>query len=179
VPFVAGFFHEHDLVVAYLAAAWCALRTQAATRTIALGGSLLVAVDWLGLAQRPTGVQQSALLATAAFCAFVALSDRAELRGALTAGTPFAAVFAGAAWLASRHPAPVWPDALQRFHAPANATIAGVWLAEQRTTGLLAAVPAWAVLRSLSLCGCALLALAIYRHSACRRTASTRPDSSR
>ena len=69
-PFAAGFVHEHDLVVAYAAAAWCALRTRATARIVALAGTLLVSVDWLGLAQRPTGIAQSALLALAALCAF-------------------------------------------------------------------------------------------------------------
>ncbi|MBV8066623.1 MAG: hypothetical protein JO113_01500, partial [Candidatus Eremiobacteraeota bacterium] len=49
VPFVSTFFHEHDLVVAFAAAVWCALRTSGATRIVALVGTLLVAVDWLGL----------------------------------------------------------------------------------------------------------------------------------
>jgi hypothetical protein len=170
-PFAAGFFHEHDLVVAYAAAAWCALRTRATTRTIALAGTLLVAVDWLGLAQRPIGIVQSALLATAALAAFSALGNPSELRRALVAAPAFAALFAAAAWLGIHHPAPVWPDALGAFRAPAGASIAAIWIAEQRASGLLAAVPSWALLRSLSLLGCGLLAYAIYRHPSCCRTA--------
>lgn len=170
-PFFAGFFHEHDLVVAYAAIVWCGLRTRAVTRAIALGGTLLVSVDWLGLAQRPTGIVQSALLAVAAFTAFLALDTEVEPRKALAVFCSFAALFAGAAWLAMRNPAPVWPDALGLFHSPANASIAAVWAAEQRRSGLDAAVPAWALLRSLSLSGCALLAYAIYRRPSYCRTA--------
>ncbi len=169
-PFVAGFFHEHDLVVAYAAALWCALRTAGMTRSIALAGTLLVAVDWLGLAQRPSGIPQSALLAAAVFAAFAALGKNSRARGALVAAIAFSFVFAAAAWLAVGHPAPVWPDALRALHAPV-APIATQWANEQRATGLLAQVPAWAGLRALSLLGCALLAYAICRHSACRRTA--------
>ncbi|MFY9740250.1 MAG: glycosyltransferase family 87 protein, partial [Candidatus Cybelea sp.] len=80
VPFVAMFMHEHDLLIAYPAALWCALRTRAAARTLALAGALLVSIDWLGLAQRPTGIPQSGLLAIAAFAAFVALGDAVEAR---------------------------------------------------------------------------------------------------
>ncbi len=80
-PFAAGFFHEHDLVVAFVAASWCALRTRATVRIIALAGTLLVCVDWLGLAQRPTGITQSALLALAALSAFTAAGREPELRG--------------------------------------------------------------------------------------------------
>ncbi|MBV8343921.1 MAG: hypothetical protein JO190_02880 [Candidatus Eremiobacteraeota bacterium] len=171
VPFVAGFVHEHDLVTAFGAALWCARRTGGATRTLALTGTLLAGVDWLGLAQRPTGVVQSLLLAVAAFVAFVALGGPAGYRGAAPAGVAVAALFTALAFLAVSHPMPVWPDSLANFRAALGAPPAAVWLAEQRANGLLAAVPAWSLLRSASLLGCAVLALAIYRHSACYRTA--------
>ncbi len=168
---MAGFFHEHDLIVAYAAAVWCALRTRAAVRIVALTGTLLVAVDWLGLAQRPTGMAQSALLALAVVAAFAALGNAAELRGAAAFALCAGALFAIAAFVAAHAPAPVWPDALGSFRAPAAMPIAAVWGAEQRATGLFAPVPAWALLRSLSLLGCGLLAYAIYRHPSCCRTA--------
>ncbi|MBV8531071.1 MAG: hypothetical protein JO104_07110, partial [Candidatus Eremiobacteraeota bacterium] len=104
-PFVASFFHEHDLIVAYAAAAWCAIRTRGTTRIVALAGALLVAVDWLGLAQRPTGIAQSALLAVAAMAAFAALGERTE-RWTFAVMAAFAAVFVAAAISAVHHPAP-------------------------------------------------------------------------
>jgi hypothetical protein len=165
VPFVVGFVHEHDLVVAFAAAGWCAFRTRAAVRVVALIGTILVSVDWLGLAQRPSGILQSALLALAAFGVFVALGKEEELPDGTKTGGVLALLFGGAAWLATQNPAPVWPDALAVFHAPLNATIATIWSAEQRAAGLAVAVPAWALLRSLSLLGCALLAFALYRQS--------------
>ncbi len=170
-PFAAGFVHEHDLVVAYAAAVWCALRARGAVRTVALTGTLLVAVDWLGLAQRPTGIAQSALLALAVAAAFAAFGDAAELRGAAAVAACAGALFAIAAVVAAHAPAPVWPDALGSFGAPAALPVAAVWGAEQRATGLFAQVPAWALLRSLSLLGCGLLACAIYRHPSYCRTA--------
>lgn len=175
VPFVAGFFHEHDFVVAFAAALWSATRATGAARTIALGGTLLAGFDWLGLAQRPSGIAQSALLEAALFAAFVALGEKADLRRAVPVGAGAAAVVAGAAMLALRHPVPVWPDLLAGFRAPATAGIATIWLDEQRANGLLAAVFAWGMLRSLSLLGCALLAYAVgtskYRHPSYYRTA--------
>jgi hypothetical protein len=179
LPFASGFFHEHDFTVAYPAAAWCALCARGTARTVALAGTLLVAIDWLGLAQRPTGIVQSLLLAFAALCAFEALGERSDLRITVCAASALAALFAAAAWLAQRHPAPVWPDSLGAFHAAANATVSGVWMAEQRAGGLLYPDPLWALLRLLSLLGCALLAYAIARHSSCHRTESTHPDSNR
>lgn len=170
VPFVAAFFHEHDFVVAFAAALWSAIRTTGATRAIALAGTLLVGFDWFGLAQRPTGIAQSALMEVAVFAAFVALGEKIEFRKAIPIGVATAALIGAAAILASHHPAPVWPDLLAGFRAPVTAGIAAVWLAEQRANELLAAVPAWGALRSLSLLGCALLAYAIYRHPSCCRT---------
>ena len=170
VPFVATFVHEHDLVVAYAAAAWCGLRTRGAIRALALFAALLAGVDWLGLAQRPDGIAQSALLAGALACAFVALADRPQWRRTLSVAAACAALFVFSAWLAARHPAPVWPDTLGAFHAPPGASASAVWLAEQRLNGLLAVDPAWAFLRALSLTGSALLALAIYLHHRAERT---------
>lgn len=178
VPFVAIFLHEHDLLIAYPAALWCALRTRATARSLALAGALLVSIDWLGLAQRPTGIAQSALLAIAALAAFVALGDAAEARIAWRMALPIAVLFTAAALLSAHHPAPVWPDSLRDFHASSNASIAEVWLAEQRAGGLLAVAPLWAFLRGLPLLGCALLAYAIYRHCPYRQTESTLPASS-
>jgi hypothetical protein len=171
VPFVAAFFHEHDLVVTYAAIVWCAVRTRGTSRAVALAGSLLASVDWLGLSQRPSGITQSALLAVAACAAFLALGNERMPRSMLAVLVAVAGVFAAAAWLAAKHPAPVWPDTLGPFHAPQNASIAAVWAAEQQRSGLLRIVPAWAALRCLSLLGCGLLAYAIYRHSSCCRTA--------
>jgi len=169
-PFATLFWHEHDLLVAFPAAVWCARNAGARARTLALAGTMLVAIDWLGLAQRPGGLAQSALLAAAAWCAFAALCEGvgSSLR---VAGIAVGALFAGAAVLALAHPAPVWPAAMQAFSAPVHATVAQIWLAQQRATGLYQPVASWAVLRALSLLGCALLAVAIYRHSSYCRTA--------
>jgi hypothetical protein len=169
-PFVLSFFHEHDFVVAYAAALWCALRTKGRLRAIALAGTLFAGIDWLGLAQRPTGITQSLLLAIAAAAAFLAFEGR-DVRTTSVALAAVALVFAGTALLANQHPVPIWPDALGSFHAPAGATAAQVWQQEQRASGLLAAVPGWSLLRSLSLLGCAFLAFAICRHSSYCRTA--------
>ncbi len=170
-PFVASFVHEHDLVVAYAAALWCALRARGMARALALAGTLLAGIDWLGLAQRPTGIAQSSLLAIAMVAAFVGLREPIDLRRAMPAAVAVAALFIIAAFLAVQHPIPIWPDALGNFHAAPNASPAAMWLAEQRASGLLASAPAWSLLRLLSLLGCALLAVAIYRHSSCCRTA--------
>ena len=179
VPFAGVFLHEHDLLIAYPAALWCALRTRATARTLALGGALLVSIDWLGLAQRPTGIAQSALLAIATFGAFIVLgrnrrNSQGLARGVARRGALYrrgtacrTSSLAGLARLAARFP-----------REPERADCRSLALAEQRAGGLLAVEPMWAFLRALSLLGCALLACAIYRHYPYRRTASTHPASS-
>jgi hypothetical protein len=169
-PFVSSFFHEHDFVVAYAAALWCAVRARGRVRAFGLAGTLFAGIDWLGFAQRPTGVGQSLLLAIAAAGAFLAFEGMSVRVTSVTLGT-VALVFAGTALLASHHPVPIWPDALGNFHAAAGATAAEVWHQEQLSSGLVAAEPVWAGLRCLPLLGCGLLSYAIYRHSSCCRTA--------
>ena len=156
VPFVSSFFHEHDLLVAFFPAVWCARFARGRVRSLALAATALTAVDWLGLAQRPDGIAQSALLAVAATCAFVALGDRDDVPwpGALAA----AGCFIAGAFAAHAHPAPIWPDAMGAFHAAFGAPIADVWRQEQLRSGLAAQNPWWAALRLFALIGCALLA---------------------
>lgn len=161
VPFVSGFFHEHDFLVTFAAALWCARLAKGPTRAFALLGTVLVAIDWLGLAQRTDGVAQSALLASAAVCGFLVLGEERP-QSALTWAPLLlvAALFTGAAMLAHAYPAPIWPDAMGAYHASIGATLAQIWNEEQVRTGLLVQVPAWAALRMLPLVGCALLAVA-------------------
>jgi hypothetical protein len=165
VPLIAGFFHEHDLIVAFPSAVWCAFETRGSTRMLATIGTLFVAIDWLGLAQRPTGILQSALLAAAVLCALVALSNENEARATLASGLAMIPVFAMAAWLGASYPAPVWPDTLGGFHAAAGLSAAAVWNAEQHVAGLDAREPVWALFRALSLLGCGLLAASIFRQT--------------
>ena len=170
-PFVSGFWHEHDLVMAFPAVIWCALRPAPRLRAIALLGTLLVAINWLGLAQHPGGIVQSALLAVAAWCAFNALCGHAFNRAIGYATAAGVAFFAVAALLAIAHPAPVWPVAMHAIALPPNASIAQLWAAQQEATGLNRPVATWALLRALPLTGCALLAYAICSRSAYYRTA--------
>ncbi|MDP9018865.1 MAG: glycosyltransferase 87 family protein, partial [Candidatus Eremiobacteraeota bacterium] len=62
LPFVAPFFHEHDFVVLLLPALFCLAFAEERMWTIGAVGTVLSAVDWLGLAQRPDGTLQTALL---------------------------------------------------------------------------------------------------------------------
>ncbi|HEY1977954.1 MAG TPA: glycosyltransferase family 87 protein [Candidatus Baltobacteraceae bacterium] len=175
-PFVATFFHDHDFVVAFPAAVFCALRARGAERALGFAGALLVSIDWFGLAQRPNAIPQSAFLLAGAAAAFIALGAQSDLRFVSYAAMPLAALFAAGAWLGSAQPAPVWPYHLGSFHAPATASIATIWFLEQRQDGLEAAIPAWALLKSLSLLGCALLVVTICRRPSYYRTVSPARD---
>ncbi len=175
VPFVATFFHEHDFVVAYVPAIWCALRSRGAIRAVALTGTLFAAIDWFGLAQRPDGLAQSAALAWAAALAFLSMRADVELDAKISIALAVVAIAFGAgAVLALSHPAPVWPDTLTSFHAPPALSVAQVWALEQRRAGLAAPSWAWSLLRLMPLAGCALLAFATVRTSAPAVSDSTR-----
>jgi hypothetical protein len=175
-PFVATFFHDHDFVVAFPAAVWCALRARGIDRGLGFAGALLVSIDWFGLAQRTNAIPQSAFLVAGAAAAFIALGEKIEVRSLAYGAAPVAALFLAGAWLGSGHPAPMWPYHLGSFHAPATASIATIWFLEQQRSGLEAAIPAWALLKSLSLIGCALLVVAIYRRPSYYRTESPARD---
>jgi hypothetical protein len=161
IPFATGFVHEHDLIVALPAAMLTAARSRGLVRAVALIGTLFVAIDWLGLAQRPTGIVQGVLLAIVAGCMFAAFGPGGIAEAA--AAFVVCIVFAGSAWVAAMHPLAVWPDALDAFRAPAGADAAAVWHAELVRNGLFVVNPAAAFLRALSLIGCALLAAAVWR----------------
>lgn len=155
-PFVMPFFHEHDLVVMLLPAIVCATRLRGAWLAVAAAGAVTASVDWIGLAQRPTGFAQTLAMALAVALAFGVIASaggRSRLAGLLV---PLGVAVLGT--LAAGHAAPVWPDALPAgFQAPAGLSAAGVWALEQRAAGLERADPLWALLRLASLAGCALL----------------------
>lgn len=158
-PFVMPFFHEHDLVVALLPIFYCALRVRGGAALIGAAAGVIVAVDWLGLAQRPGGFTQSLLLAFA-FAVLIAQQYR-DRRAILFALAPMLLVIA-LGILAQAHPAPIWPDALPHgFTQPPGASAAQAWEAEQRASDLFAINPTWALLRACSLAGCAGLWLAL------------------
>jgi hypothetical protein len=161
LPLAMPFFHEHDLLVLFVPAVVYTLRSNARMWPLAGFGALLSATDWLGLAQRPDGTLQTLLLAGALGLALVALHERPRVRMLLV---PAAALLliGGASILAHAHPMPVWPDGMHALpRDAARLDIAQAWNAEQRATGLFARDPAWAMLRLLSLLGCAVTAVAV------------------
>lgn len=172
LPFALPFFHEHDFVIVLIAALVCARRVPSRLWPAALIGALLVSIDWLGLAQRPDGVLQSALLASAAAIGYTCFARR-SLATLAWAATPLLLVVAcGIA--AQNQPAPVWPDAMRPLppFAP-GATAAHVWGTELLYSGLLLPNPFWAALRSLSLLGCAVLAYLSWKSLADSKRSST------
>lgn len=160
LPLAMPFFHEHDLLVVFVPAIILTARADTRTWPIAALGALLVATDWLGLAQRPDGTLQTLLLIGAFGLALVALHERARPQMLIVPGAVLAAI-AVAAVFASAHPAPVWPDAMGVLPAGiGRADVATAWNVQQRATGLLAQNSVWAALRCLSLAGCTLIAAA-------------------
>jgi alpha-1,2-mannosyltransferase len=158
LPLAMPFFHEHDLVLLFLPAAYFSVRCEQRLWPLAAAGALLCATDWLGLAQRPSGTLQTLLLVGGAGLALVALRrDAAPRMLAIPAG--ILALIAAAAIPAHLHPAPIWPDAMRAL-PQGGANIAAVWHQEQAATGLFARDGIWAALRAGSLLGCALVSYA-------------------
>jgi hypothetical protein len=166
LPLILPFSHEHDLTIALFPAVLCLRRARRAWWIAAACATVAVAVDWLGLAQRPSGVPQSVTLALAVACAAIALS-RGRIGPAAAAPIALAAGVTLVGTWAAHHPLGVWPYALgPSFRAPLALDTSAVWHLEQMQSGLAAPSVPSALLRTLSLAGCAALwctALAILR----------------
>ncbi|GAC1652389.1 MAG: hypothetical protein NVS9B12_01730 [Vulcanimicrobiaceae bacterium] len=157
LPFIVPFFHEHDFVVFLLPALYCATLCDGKDRTIAALGTMLVATDWLGLAQRPGGLTQSLLLSVAVLCALYALSEESWRRMLAPASVVFLVLVLGI--IARNHPAPIWPDAMHAGGAVFG-PVAQVWHEELQRSSQFALNPLWALLRALTLSGAGLVAWA-------------------
>ena len=177
VPFAVPFFHEHDLAIVFVPAAILVLRASPVGLPIALGGALFSATNWLGLAQSPDAVVQTALLVAAFAVALLVMRTGVTSRALVLVPVMFVMIVLGG-FVARTHGMPVWPDAMPLGVAHLS-NIATVWHAEQLATGLFARDTMWALLRCASLAGCGLLvyaALLSSRSPADSRTSSTVPD---
>jgi len=156
LPLVIPFAHEHDFTIAFFPAILTARRSSPRLWPFAAIGALLIGVDWLGLAQRPSGLAATFFLTVAAALGLWLLAN-VPLRAALwPLSVPLAVIAFGSA--AAGHVLPIWPDALPLdFHVPASASAATVWALEQHLSGLGALDPMWGVLRLLPLLGCAVV----------------------
>jgi hypothetical protein len=156
-PLVLPFSHEHDFTIAFLPAVLVLRRTTGGQQRLAAAAFMLVAVDWLGLAQRPESLGLATLLTLAAGLALVAMTTRNPLPGDAWP-LAFAPLVYFAGRLAALHPLPTWPEALGPDFAPGAALSATqVWRLEQLQSGIGIQDPSWAALRTLSLLGAALV----------------------
>ncbi len=157
LPLAWPFAHEHDLTLVFLPALLTLRRASGRTWALAAVATVAVAVDWLGLAQRPTGVTETFLLTLAAALAIVVLARR-PLRP-YHATPVLASIAVLPAALAGRaHPLPTWPDALPAgFHVAHGLSAPAVWHLEQFASGIGALGVTWGWLRLVSLAGCAVL----------------------
>lgn len=156
LPFVSGFVHEHNFVLLFIPALWAvrsfSLRVQGFV-VLAFG---LAAVNWLDFAQQPGAVAQDIVLGIGAIAAILAWAPRRSIASYAGAVAATVTVFCGA-WIGTHHPAPIWPNDMRASHAAASASAASIWHLEAIHTGLERAEPAWALLRSFSLAGSAIL----------------------
>jgi hypothetical protein len=155
LPLVVPFAHEHDLTIVLFPAVLVLRRARRGWWPLAAAAAVAVAVDWLGLAQRPSGIAQCTALALGAALAATVLSRG---RRGLGVVAPFAVALAvlAAGFAAAKHPVPVWPDALAKtFHVAVARDAPTVWHAEQVAAGLATPNLTAALLRSASIAGCA------------------------
>ncbi len=157
IPLALPFAHAHDYAIAFVPAVVLVVRARGAAWTWSACAAVALGVDWLGLAQRPSGAASAIALATAAICALVALAP-----GKLTRvhAIPLAIVplVAVAAQITATHRLPIWPDALPAgFSVAAKLPAAVVWHAEQVASGIAERVPNWGALRAIDLIACAIL----------------------
>jgi hypothetical protein len=157
LPLALPFSHEHDFTLAFFPAIVVMRRARGGAWILAALASLAIAVDWLGLAQRPNAVAFTALLAAAAALALAALV-REPLRPMHFLPLAIVPAVALAALAGAAHPLPTWPDTLPaHFSVPPSFSAADVWRAEQLASGIGALDWRWALLRAFSLAGCAML----------------------
>ncbi len=157
LPLATPFSHEHDFTIAFLPAILVVRTARGAAWSLGACATMLVAIDWLGLSQRPTGVLATTFLTLAAALALIALG-RGPLRRhhAAPLAASLAVLVVGLA--VSRHPLPTWPIALPaNFHVPAGAGAPTVWHLEQVASGIATLDPQYGLLRLLSLVGCLVL----------------------
>ncbi len=157
LPLTLGFAHEHDFAIAFFPALVTVRRARGATWVVAAVALLGAGVDWLGLAQRPTGVAETTALTLAAALGLAALvRDRLRPYHFVPLAMAAAVALTGAA--VAGHPLPTWPDGLgANFHVPFSVPAPAVWHAEQIRSGIGALDPVWAALRLASLASCALV----------------------
>jgi hypothetical protein len=156
-PLAFPFAHEHDFTIAFFPALLVARRARGLLWIAAAFAALGIAVDWLGLAQRPTGVLESAALIAAAALALATLA-RGPLRPYHFTPLLVAAAVLAVGAIVARTPLPTWPDGLgPDFHVPFDMPAPEVWHLEQLRSGIGALVPAWGALRAISLASCAAL----------------------
>jgi hypothetical protein len=157
LPLAWPFAHEHDFAIVLFPAIYALRRAGGHAWIAAAVGTLFVAVDWLGMAQRWNGVSQIALLALASMFAIALLGGVRDLPGRFAPA--FAVTLVVIVGTLSRfHRLPIWPNALpDLFDVPRDATASAVWFLEQHASGIDRLDPWLGLLRALSLLGCALV----------------------
>jgi hypothetical protein len=156
LPLALPFAHEHDFTLVFLPAILVARTARGPTWLVGACGILLVATDWLGLAQRRDGALETALLTFAAALGLALLAP--DLRPAYLAPALLGPVVLVVCALVATHPLPIWPDGLgATFHVSHALLAPEVWRREQEVSGVARLDPVWGALRLISLAGCALV----------------------
>ena len=157
LPLALPFAHAHDYAIAFVPAIVLVVRARGIAWACAACAALALAVDWLGLAQRPDGAASAIALALAGTCALVALAP-GTLGRIHAMPLAIVALVGLAARVTVTHRLPIWPDALPAgFSVAARLPAAVVWHAEQVASGITERDPVWGALRAIGLVACVVL----------------------
>ena len=158
LPLALPFAHEHDFNLAFLPALAVAYRATGIARLVGVGATIGIAVDWLGLAQRPGSTIEACAFALATGFALASLTPRRSAASSVAIAFAAGVCIALVAIPAATHQLPTWPDHLPAtFSVPRAMPAPDVWHAEQAAAGITARDPYWALLRVFALAGSALL----------------------
>lgn len=174
LPLAVPYVHEPDFAIAYLPALLIVYRARGWAWIAGTCGFVLLAVDAYALAQGRAGLAFS-LITAAVAAAEIAAVTRTVPRAYRFAPLAIAALVLGVGLAAPRSTLPMWPASLPRHFWTPSTSANEVWRRELVASGLENERPWAALLRSLTLSGCVLIAVAMTQTA--RRTAQMSKES--
>jgi hypothetical protein len=168
IPFMLPYVHEHDFTIALLPALFVVLRGRGAAWIAGSVSLVVLASNPLALAHGWSGLAFTAVMGAVLALQLAALAPRAcrRYRYAPLLAIP---ILAAVTFGISPQRIDQWPDALPaRYPVAGAASASAVWRAEIVASGLTERRPWTAVLRLVTLLGCAGIGFAMLRVAAVR-----------
>ncbi len=162
-PFVVPFEHEPDLVIVLLPALLVVFRAHGWRWALGATGTVLLCMDPFALAQGRLGLLFTVVTSVVACMQLAALAPQ-RMRWARLVPMAVIPLVLVVGFFAPPQPLPMWPATLPAHVALAsNATASAEWHGEIAASGLETQRPWEALVRLLTLCGCACIGIALVR----------------